>query len=140
LRDIPFFNQEFDQEWYCSFEAAIKGAYYANQIRDARAQGRIKVVPYDPILKVHTVWDLGVGSNLAIGFYQRVGNETHMIDYWQGTEKTASRRRLSSSNQSRIFTVSTSTTEYGYRTNKTLIETVTALSAYKGHATLTICK
>ncbi len=36
---------------------------------------------------VHTVWDLGVGKNLAIGFYQKVGREVHMIDYWQGDEK-----------------------------------------------------
>jgi hypothetical protein len=80
-------QEEFEQEWYCSFEAAIKGAYYARQIADARKQGRIKCVPYDQNLKVHTVWDLGVGNNLAIGFYQRIGRETHMIDYWEGTEK-----------------------------------------------------
>lgn len=80
-------QEEFDQEWYCSFEAAIKGAYYASQIRQARHEGRIKIVPHDPILKVHTVWDLGVGKNLAIGFYQRVGNESRMIDYWEGSEK-----------------------------------------------------
>ena len=48
---------------------------------------RIKHVPHDPALKVHTVWDLGVGKNLAIGFYQRVTNELRMIDYWQGDEK-----------------------------------------------------
>lgn len=80
-------QEEFDQEWYCSFEAAIKGAYYARQIAQARADGRIKVVPYDPALLVHTVWDLGVGKNLAIGFYQVLGKEPRMIDFWQGDEK-----------------------------------------------------
>lgn len=80
-------QEEFDQEWYCSFEASARGAYYAKQIGQARADGRIKAVPYDPALKVHTVWDLGIGANLAIGFYQRVGTEMHMVDYWQGTEK-----------------------------------------------------
>ena len=80
-------QEEFDQEWYCSFEAAIKGAYYAKQLSEARKQGRIKAVPYDPVLKVHTVWDLGVGQNLAIGFYQRVGHEIHKIDYWEGSNK-----------------------------------------------------
>lgn len=29
-------QEEFDQEWYCSFEAAIKGAYYAAQLSQAR--------------------------------------------------------------------------------------------------------
>jgi phage terminase large subunit len=80
-------EDEFNQEWYCSFEAAIKGAYYATQLAAARKQGRIKLVPYDPVLKTHTVWDLGVGQNLAIGMYQRVGAETHMIDYWEGSNK-----------------------------------------------------
>lgn len=80
-------QEEFDQEWYCFFEAAIKGAYYARQIGEARKNGRIKQVPYDEALLVHTVWDLGIGTNLAVGFYQKTGNETRMIDYWQGTEK-----------------------------------------------------
>jgi len=79
-------REEFDQEWYCSFEAAIKGAYYSRQIGDARKSGRIKHIPYDPAISVHTVWDLGVGKNLAIGFYQKVGREVHMIDYWQGDQ------------------------------------------------------
>lgn len=77
-------QDEFNQEWYCSFEAAIKGAYYANEIIRAREEGRIKPIPYDEALKVHTIWDLGVGKNLAIGFYQKVLNEVRMIDYWEG--------------------------------------------------------
>jgi phage terminase large subunit len=81
-------QEEFDQEWYCSFEAAIKGAYYAKQIAKARVDGRIKKVPYDPAIPVHTVTDLGIGKNLATGFYQKPsGKEVHMIDFWQGTEK-----------------------------------------------------
>lgn len=81
-------QEEFDQEWYCSFEAAIKGAYYARQISEARKSGRVKQVPYDPAIPVHTVWDLGIGENLAVGFYQKPSaREIHMIDYWQGNEK-----------------------------------------------------
>ena len=80
-------QEEFDQEWYCSFEAAIKGAYYAAQIAEARKKGRIKTVSYDPALNVHAVWDLGVGQNLAIGFYQKIGREIHKIDYWEGSNK-----------------------------------------------------
>lgn len=77
-------EDEFMQEWYCSFDASVKGAYYAKEIRTARESGRIKIVPYDTALKVHTVWDLGVGKNLAIGFYQATMNERRMIDYWEG--------------------------------------------------------
>ena len=75
---------EFNQEWYCSFEASVKGAYYAKEIHELRESGRIKEVPYDKELMVHTVWDLGVGKNLAIGFYQATMNERRMIDYWEG--------------------------------------------------------
>jgi hypothetical protein len=74
---------EFNQEWYCSFEAAIKGAYYAKEIAEAR-KGRIKLVPYDPALKVHIVSDLGVGQSFATGFYQKSGSEFRKIDFWQG--------------------------------------------------------
>lgn len=77
-------EDEFNQEWYCSFDASVKGAYYGSQLAEARKQGHIKQVPYDPGLKVHTVWDLGVGQALGIGFYQKSGGEVRMIDYWEG--------------------------------------------------------
>jgi len=80
-------EDEFNQEWYCSFEAAVKGAYYGTQLAAARQQGRIKLVPYDTVLPVYAVWDLGVGQNLAIGMYQRIGSEMHKIDYWEGSNR-----------------------------------------------------
>jgi hypothetical protein len=79
-------EDEFNQEFYCSFEAAIKGSYYGEQLIQARKDGRLRQVAYDPLLKVHTVWDLGVGQALSIGFYQRLANELRMIDYWEGTD------------------------------------------------------
>ena len=79
-------QEEFDQEWYCAAEAAIKGAYYAKELAEARKSKRITAVPYDKVLLVHTVWDLGVGQNIAVGFYQGVGRERHMIDFWKGKE------------------------------------------------------
>lgn len=78
-------EDEFQQEWYCSFESSVKGAYYAKELSLARIENRISIVPYDQVLKVHTVWDLGKGSNMAIGFYQKTGREIHMIDFWEGS-------------------------------------------------------
>jgi phage terminase large subunit len=77
-------EDEYNQEFMCSFEVAIKGAYYAKELADARRQGRIKLVPYDPALKVHMLSDLGVGQAFATGFFQRSGGEVRMIDYWEG--------------------------------------------------------
>lgn len=61
----------------------IEGAYYTRELQQARAEGRIKTVPYDPALKVHTIWDLGISDNMAILFVQRTATETRVIDSYQ---------------------------------------------------------
>lgn len=76
---------EFDQEFECSFAAGIVGAYYARLLADAEREKRIGRVPWDPILPVHTAWDLGVGDSTAIWFVQLVGREWRWIDYHEGT-------------------------------------------------------
>lgn len=73
-------QEEFDQEWYLSETAAIKGAYFAKQLMAARKERRIGLVPYDPALLVFDVWDLGKGPNLVVGLFQRTGREVHLID------------------------------------------------------------
>lgn len=73
--------EEFEQEFMCSFETAVQGAYYSSQLGQAKKDGRIKPVAYDPEMKVHTVWDLGIADSTAIGFYQKIGSEVRMIDY-----------------------------------------------------------
>ncbi len=68
-----------------AFEAIIEGSYYGEEIGRMERDGQITVVPHDKALKVHTVWDLGVGANLAVGFYQRTREgQLRKIDYWQG--------------------------------------------------------
>ena len=76
-------DDEYNQEWYCSFEAAIKGAYYSKEIAQARVDKRIGIIPYDPIVPVHTFWDLGISDYTSIGFFQVIGKEKRMIDYYQ---------------------------------------------------------
>ena len=80
-------EDEFNQEFMCSFEAAVKGAYYSEELSRARMQGRIAKVPHDPRLPVYTVWDLGIGDATAIGFYQKAYNEVRMVDYYENTDK-----------------------------------------------------
>lgn len=57
----------------------IKGAYYTNEIRQMQREGRIRFVPFDPLLKVHTVWDLGVSDSMTILFVQRISTEVRVI-------------------------------------------------------------
>jgi hypothetical protein len=75
----------YQQEYFCSFVAAIQGSYYWKQVADATAEGRITTVPWDPGVPVHTVWDLGIRDSMAVGFYQRIGFKLHKIDYIEVT-------------------------------------------------------
>lgn len=75
-------EDEYAQEYECSFEAAVKGAYYGKEMNDAA--DRICGVPYDPRLPVHTAWDLGVADSTVIWFIQAAGRETRFIDCIKG--------------------------------------------------------
>ena len=79
----------YEQEYLCSFEAAILGAIYARQMRKLDQEGRITQVRHDPTLEVHTAWDLGYGDATAIWWFQIVRNELHIIDFYQNTGKDA---------------------------------------------------
>ena len=76
---------EYAQEFECSFQAAIAGAYYAALVEQAEEQGRIGNVPWDPRLPVHTAWDLGIDDATAIWFCQQHGPEIRLIDYYESS-------------------------------------------------------
>jgi len=76
-------EDEFNQEWFCSFEAAIKGAYYSKDLAEARKLNHIGKVSYEKDLPVYTYWDLGIDDSTAIGFFQFSGKEIRMIDYYE---------------------------------------------------------
>lgn len=76
-KTLDFFNQEF----LCSFNNPIEGAYYSKIIDDIDKQGRIGNYPYNPALPVYTFWDLGVGDATTIWFAQFIGDEVRIIDY-----------------------------------------------------------
>ena len=78
------------QEFYCSFDAPLQGAYYANQMANALQGGRITTVPHDPNIKVETWWDLGIDDSTAIWFVQRVGKAIHVIDYYENSGEALS--------------------------------------------------
>lgn len=77
---------EYQQEYECSFEAAIKGAIYSAELIQARDAGRVTRVPLEPTLPVDTDWDLGVGDATAIWFTQstRMG-EIRVIDFYENS-------------------------------------------------------
>ena len=75
-------EDQFAQEYLCSFEAAIIGAYFGIELRQAADQGRICDVPYQPDIVVHTAWDLGYRDDTAIWWYQVVRGEIHVLDFY----------------------------------------------------------
>lgn len=75
---------EYDQEWFLSPEAAIKGAWYAKEMSEAQTDGRIRSVPYDKALPVDTDWDLGIADKMTIWFSQTLrSGEVRLIDYYE---------------------------------------------------------
>jgi phage terminase large subunit len=74
--------EQYLQEYECSFEAAILGAYYGREMELAEAEKRIAPHIYDPSLSVCTAWDLGHSNATAIWFYQQGGFEVRIIDYY----------------------------------------------------------
>lgn len=74
--------EQYDQEFECSFDAAILGAYYGKDIAELERKGRIgEVEPADG--PVHTAWDLGMGDSTAIWFWQAANNEIRIIDHYE---------------------------------------------------------
>ena len=75
----------FEQEYFCSWDSALVGSYYASLIAQARHDERITRVPYEPGYLVHTGWDLGRKDTNPVWFFQVVGREIRVIDYLQNS-------------------------------------------------------
>lgn len=68
-----------------AFQQSIEGAYYAQQFTKLYAAQRIGTLPDNSHLPVMTFWDIGVGDSTAIWFVRQVGNEYHVIDFYQNS-------------------------------------------------------
>lgn len=81
-------KEDYEQIWEGRCRSAVSGAIYANEVQDAVKNGQFCNVPYDPLLKVHTVWDLGWNDSMTISLVQRVRSEVRIIDYIEESHKT----------------------------------------------------
>jgi len=75
------------QEYYCSRNAPVEGAYYAEQMLQLELDKKITNLPYDPHYTVHTSWDLGMHDDMSIWFWQEINDYIHLIDYWSDSSK-----------------------------------------------------
>lgn len=61
-----------------------EGAIWGKEIRQAKQSGRVlDNIPHETSCLVHTAWDLGIDDAMAIWFFQIVGQEVHVIDYYE---------------------------------------------------------
>lgn len=71
---------QFEQEYECSFNAAILGAFYAREMVNVRKEGRIAEIEPIPGLPVHRAWDIGVKDDTSIWWFQVVGTQVFILD------------------------------------------------------------
>lgn len=76
-------EDEYEQEYECSFNAGLSGAYFAKELTRAEKEGRIGSVPYDPNLPVDLYLDLGVNDMAAVWFVQSLRGRHRAIDYYE---------------------------------------------------------
>lgn len=102
-RDNPWFNSvmeaerqdckrrfpgDYDNIWEGKCRPAVEGAIFYEELLAMERERRICNVPYDPMLKVHVVIDLGFNDEMAISLVQRHVSEVRIIRYIQDTQRT----------------------------------------------------
>lgn len=77
--------EQYEQEFECSFDAAIQGAYWGKALAELERAGRVKDAIHDTVLPVHTAWDLGIGDSTAIWCFQVLGSEIRVVDFYENS-------------------------------------------------------
>jgi hypothetical protein len=75
-------EDQYLQEYECSFVAAIIGAIWGTEMRKVSEDGRITKVENQIEVKTHTAWDLGHTDDTAIWWYQVIAGEIHIVDFF----------------------------------------------------------
>lgn len=71
---------QFEQEYECSFNAAILGAFYAREMVAVRKEGRVSPIDALPDRPVHRAWDIGRRDDTSIWWFQVVGRKVYILD------------------------------------------------------------
>jgi len=73
-------EDKFRQEFECSFDAPVEGAYYGALLNETDEQSRVTTIPRDTLARLVCSWDLGVSDSTCIWVAQIVGKEIQLID------------------------------------------------------------
>ena len=80
--------KDYDNIWEGKCKPAVAGAIYYDEVAKAEAEGRIRDVPIDPLLKTHAVWDLGWNDSMSIILVQRLTSELRIVGYIEDSHRT----------------------------------------------------
>ena len=87
-RDSGMSEEKIQQEFYCSWDAGMEGAFYTNELKLAEDEGRIGDFPHDPTKPCQTWWDIGFRDATSIIITQRGDDgKPIIIDYLEGRNK-----------------------------------------------------
>lgn len=75
----------FEQEYLSSWDAAVIGAVFGEEIKALREDGGVFPSGFDPRYPVYTSWDFGQGDPTYILFWQLIGTTPRLIDWYSGT-------------------------------------------------------
>lgn len=78
---------EYEHVWEGVCHSVLPGAIYAKEVQAMIETKRIRNVPYQPGLFVHTVWDLGWNDSTAIILVQRLHSEVRVIGYIEDSQR-----------------------------------------------------
>lgn len=78
---------DYDHIYGGECRPAIEGAIYYNEVSKLRSANRLCNVPYDPMLKVHVVTDLGFNDYMSLLLVQRLGSEIRIIRYIEDRQR-----------------------------------------------------
>jgi hypothetical protein len=72
---------QFRQEYYCDWNAAILGAYFALEMAQVRIEERVVAVEALPT-PVHRAWDIGMKDDTSIWWWQLQGSQIVILDHY----------------------------------------------------------
>jgi phage terminase large subunit len=81
-------KEEYEHIWEGKAKRVAEGAIYRHEIEAMFADKRSCPVPYDPLLPVNTVWDLGWNDAMTIILVQRTPTTVNVIDYIEDSNRT----------------------------------------------------
>lgn len=80
--------EDYEHIWEGKPKRVAAGAIYRYEIEGLFQDQRVRDVPYDPLLPVHTVWDLGWNDSMTIIMVQRGPMDVRLLDYIEDSNRT----------------------------------------------------